>query len=156
MHAQLAGEAAAGGYHLNPDLPFTKALVRGLLVNKGRYGYVSCPCRLASGTRAEDTDIICPCDYRDPDLGQYGACYCALYVSPAVIAGTQKLAPVPERRPVVRDLRPQFRKAAGGPLQALPFPVWRCRVCGYLCARDEPPLVCPICKVSKDRFERFV
>jgi ferredoxin-thioredoxin reductase catalytic chain len=38
----------------------------------------------------------------------------------------------------------------------LPLPVWRCKVCGYLCARDEPPELCPICKASKDRFERFM
>jgi rubrerythrin len=38
---------------------------------------------------------------------------------------------------------------------AFPYPVWRCRVCGYLCARDGPPEVCPICKAKKDRFERF-
>jgi rubrerythrin len=38
---------------------------------------------------------------------------------------------------------------------AFPIPVWRCRVCGYLCARNEPPDICPICKVTKDRFERF-
>jgi rubrerythrin len=37
----------------------------------------------------------------------------------------------------------------------LPYPVWRCRVCGYLCARDEPPAVCPVCKAQKERFERF-
>lgn len=33
--------------------------------------------------------------------------------------------------------------------------VWRCKVCGYLCARKGPPEVCPICKVSKERFEPF-
>ena len=33
--------------------------------------------------------------------------------------------------------------------------VWRCRVCGYLCARTEPPEVCPICKVGRERFELF-
>jgi ferredoxin-thioredoxin reductase catalytic chain len=33
--------------------------------------------------------------------------------------------------------------------------VWRCKVCGYLCARPQPPLKCPICKADKDRFERF-
>lgn len=38
----------------------------------------------------------------------------------------------------------------------LPLPVWRCKVCGYLCARDEPPELCPICKASKERFERFM
>ena len=38
----------------------------------------------------------------------------------------------------------------------LPLPVWRCKVCGYLCARDEPPELCPICKAHKERFERFM
>jgi len=33
--------------------------------------------------------------------------------------------------------------------------VWRCKVCGYLCARTEPPEVCPICKVGRERFEPF-
>jgi rubrerythrin len=35
------------------------------------------------------------------------------------------------------------------------IPVWRCKVCGYLCARPQPPLKCPVCKADKDRFERF-
>jgi len=39
---------------------------------------------------------------------------------------------------------------------ALSYPVWRCKVCGYICAREEPPEICPICKVKKDRFERFI
>jgi ferredoxin-thioredoxin reductase catalytic chain len=38
----------------------------------------------------------------------------------------------------------------------LAYPVWRCKVCGYICARDEPPDLCPICKASKERFERFI
>lgn len=36
-----------------------------------------------------------------------------------------------------------------------PLLVWRCKVCGYLCARDRPPAVCPICKAERDRFEEF-
>jgi rubrerythrin len=46
--------------------------------------------------------------------------------------------------------------AAGGAVIKLSQPVWRCKVCGYLCGRTEPPEVCPICKATKDRFERFV
>jgi rubrerythrin len=42
------------------------------------------------------------------------------------------------------------------PVNKLTLPVWRCKVCGYLCAREQPPEVCPICKVKKDRFERFI
>ncbi len=151
----LGREVEEGGYHLNPDTEFTKKLVRGLLVNEARYGYPGCPCRLSTGVKSEDLDIICPCDYRDPDLDQYGACYCALYVSDAILSGKQSLSPVPERRPP----RSEREKGRSSPIMgpgSLAYPVWRCRVCGYLCARDEAPLVCPVCKAKKDRFERFM
>ena len=148
-------EAEAGGYHLNPDREFTRGLVRGLLANRERYGYISCPCRLASGNREDDLDIICPCDYRDPDLAEYGACYCALYVSAEVAAGARVPDPVPERRPPPAERKRQ--KAEHTVVsETLKYPVWRCRVCGYLCARNEPPETCPICRVSRDRFERFM
>lgn len=154
---KLDREAEEGGYHLNDDREFTKSLVRGLLVNEKRFGYPSCPCRVSMGNREEDRDIICPCDYRDPDLDQYHACYCALYVSDAVLKHQLTVSCIPERRP------PRSQRKAGafpqqGPVtgQQLPFPVWRCRVCGYLCAREAPPLTCPVCKATKDRFERFM
>jgi ferredoxin-thioredoxin reductase catalytic chain len=38
----------------------------------------------------------------------------------------------------------------------LSLPVWRCKVCGYLCARGDPPDICPICKAKQDRFEKFM
>lgn len=156
FYKRLAREAEAGGYHLNPDVAFTKDLVRGLLVNQRRYGYPACPCRLAEGEKSADLDIICPCDYRDPDLSEHGACYCALYVSGAVLKGERELQSIPERRlPPEERKRAKERPAAAG-LAALPYPVWRCRVCGYLCARDEPPELCPVCKAKKDRFERFL
>lgn len=155
-YTKLFREAEAGGYHLNPDLPFTRNLVRGLLVNEKRFGYQACPCRLPSGKREEDLDIICPCDYRDPDLNDYGDCYCALYVSTAVLRGEEPVRSIPERRPP----RSERQALRGNEMQTTPanltYPVWRCRVCGYLCAMKNPPLTCPICKASKDRFERFL
>jgi ferredoxin-thioredoxin reductase catalytic subunit len=154
----LDREAEGGGYHLNPDREFIRGLVRGLLTNQGRYGYISCPCRLASGNREDDLDIICPCDYRDPDLFAYGACYCALYVTADVEAGMRAVGPVPERRPPPeeRERQKQERTRVGPAPGGLKYPVWRCRVCGYLCARGEPPETCPICRVPRDRFERFM
>jgi ferredoxin-thioredoxin reductase catalytic subunit len=157
-YLNLKKEAEGGGYRLNPDADFTKNIVRGLVKNEQRYGYRACPCRLASGKKDEDLDIICPCDYRDPDLSEFGTCYCALYVNEAVLSGKQKLSPIPERRPPRAErkkFQPVLQKAPVG-LMALPLPVWRCRVCGYLCARQQPPDNCPICKVTKDRFERFI
>lgn len=159
LRQQLEDEAEEMGYHLNPDLDFTRNLVMGLLVNERRYGYHSCPCRLASGDRDDDLDIICPCDYRDQDLNDYGACYCALYVSDDILSGRRELEPVPERRPSPeeRDKTVKaFSAPAGETLSSLTYPVWRCRVCGYLAARDEPPGICPICKAKMDRFERFI
>jgi ferredoxin-thioredoxin reductase catalytic subunit len=156
-YKKLDREAEEGGYHLNPDREFTRNLVRGLLVNEKRFGYPSCPCRISFGNREEDRDIICPCDYRDPDLDQYNACYCALYVSDAVLKENLQVSSIPERRPP-RSERNRASQPKPGPAtgQELPYPVWRCRVCGYLCARETPPLICPVCKATKDRFERFM
>ncbi len=155
-YQRLKREAEEGGYHLNPDVPFTKNLIRGLIVNDRRYGYPSCPCRLSMGRRELDRDIICPCDYRDPDLDQYGACYCALYVSGELLRGERELSPVPERRPPMAARSVQEQEQVLPPSSSLAWPVWRCRVCGYLCARTNPPEVCPICRAAKDRFERFL
>ena len=99
LYERLYREAEAGGYHLNPDVEFGKALVKGLIINERRYGYRSCPCRLASGNKEDDLDIVCPCDYRDPDVTEYNACYCALYVSDAALKGKEKSGSIPERRP---------------------------------------------------------
>ena len=152
---KLKSDGQSGGYFLNPDIGFTKELVKGLLVNEKRYGYMSCPCRLASGEKKQDLDIICPCDYRDADLSEYGTCYCGLYVSQAVVNGEKSIGPIPERRSKQVAVRESESTTQKG-LSALPLPVWRCRVCGYLCARDGPPELCPICKAKKERFERFI
>lgn len=159
LYERLYKEAEEGGYHLNPDVEFTKDLIKGLLVNEKRYGYRACPCRLATGEKFEDLDIICPCDYRDADVLEYGSCYCALYVSTPALKGEKSIQSIPERRPPDREDRAQIKEKLtqpSGPPSGLSKPVWRCKVCGYLCARDGPPEICPICKAKKDRFERFM
>lgn len=69
------------GFFFNKDKQFTLDLLESLLINRDRYGYMACPCRLASGNRELDKDILCPCEYRDEDVKEFGACYCGLYVS---------------------------------------------------------------------------
>jgi ferredoxin-thioredoxin reductase catalytic subunit/rubredoxin len=156
FYRKVNEDAESAGYHLNPDESFTKELLKSILINQDRYGYGACPCRLASGVMAEDVDIICPCDYRDPDLDDFGACYCGLYISGEVLRGEKKLSSIPERRPGPDDRKDQAEVSSKPTLSSLSLPVWRCRVCGYLCAREEPPETCPICKVGKERFERFI
>ncbi|MBF4473871.1 ferredoxin-thioredoxin reductase catalytic domain-containing protein [Methanobacterium formicicum] len=156
FYKKLKEETESKGYHLNPDEVFTKELLESILINQSRYGYGACPCRLASGIKEEDLDIICPCDYRDPDLNEFGACYCGLYISKEILNGEKKLSSIPERRPGPLERRSLEKSTEKEDLSSLSFPVWRCRVCGYLCAREEPPETCPICNVGKERFERFI
>jgi ferredoxin-thioredoxin reductase catalytic subunit len=156
LYKKLRDEAESAGYHLNPDMAMTRELLNGLLVNEKRYGYPACPCRLASGVKNEDLDIICPCDYRDPDLDDYNACYCSLYVSRNAVEGKVKIGSIPERRPQPGKRQTKKAEISKTSLMSLPLPVWRCKVCGYLCARDSPPEICPICKAKRERFERFI
>lgn len=88
------------GYHFNRNKEQTFQLLRGLLINKDRYGYMACPCRLASGEREKDRDIFCPCVYRQPDVEEFGSCFCGLYVSLSWNRGEFEHLEVPERRPV--------------------------------------------------------
>ncbi|MBN1785639.1 MAG: ferredoxin:thioredoxin reductase [Candidatus Methanofastidiosa archaeon] len=98
IHDIIKKGAEELGHYFNPNELFTLLLVKGLLENNERYGYMSCPCRLASGIYEKDKDIICPCDYRDPDVEEYGACYCALYVSKDVRDKRLPVGSIPERR----------------------------------------------------------
>ncbi len=144
--------------------------LEGLKTNEDRYGYPSCPCRLAKGNLEIDRDIICPCDYRDPDIAEYGACYCRLYVNKAVFE-SQNLPEVPERRPTEKMARaygtPISREKTDAP-QTLGAPekpptqlqaksevkkkLWYCKQCGYVVYREDPPYVCPICKAKREFF----
>ncbi len=154
---QLKADATAGGYTLNADEEFVADLAEGLIANADRYGIESCPCRLFEGSREDNLDIVCPCVYRDDDLAEYGACFCALYV-----AQGRPAKQAPERRPPLaeRSRKAAETKASEAPagldVTALKYPVYRCSVCGYLCAKDNPPRVCPICKAGAERFERFL
>ncbi len=87
------------GYFFNTNEEQVDSLLQGLLTNKERYGYMSCPCRLASGKKEKDRDIICPCVYREPDVKEYGSCYCGLYVSSDWNEDKMAHEHVPERRP---------------------------------------------------------
>ena len=156
FYENVKKDVEAHGYHLNPDVEFTKELLKSILINEKRYGYGACPCRLASGNKEDDLDIICPCDYRDHDLNEFDACYCGLYISGDILEGRKKLTAIPERRPAPQEREQMKRESSIGAISSLEIPVFRCSVCGYLCAREEPPEVCPICKVSKERFKRFI
>jgi len=104
LYEMLKKTQEAKGYYFNNDTGKVMELLEGLTINRERYGYMSCPCRLASEDREWDRDIICPCVYRTPDVMEYGSCYCNLYVSKEWNEGKISQAYVPERRPVEKTL----------------------------------------------------
>jgi ferredoxin-thioredoxin reductase catalytic subunit len=167
VRQRAEADAKTYGYYLNPDPEFLKDLLEGLKRNEERYGYPSCPCRLASGKFELDRDIMCPCDYRDPDVAEYGCCYCALYVRKDLYESKTPILPIPERRPAEKQARAYVvtREVAAGTMaeraptvQSAGQPVevkkrlWYCKQCGYVVFREEPPYVCPICKAKRDMF----
>ena len=99
LYEALRKVQEAKGYYFNKDKERTFELLENLMINKDRYGYMACPCRLASGDREWDKDIICPCVYREPDVEEYGSCYCNLYVSQEWNEAKSPHDYVPERRP---------------------------------------------------------
>jgi ferredoxin-thioredoxin reductase catalytic chain len=164
-------DAKTYGYYLTPQPDLLQMFLEGLKTNEDRYGYPSCPCRLATGNLEIDRDIICPCDYRDPDVAEFGACYCRLYVNKAVFE-SQNLPEVPERRPLEKQGRaygvPGLSQQAPTqvkqekPATPIPHPtpktpeikkkLWYCKQCGYVVYREDPPYVCPICKAKREMF----
>ncbi len=167
VRKRAEADAKTNGYYLTPQADLLQMFLEGLKTNEERYGYPVCPCRLGTGNLDLDRDIICPCDYRDPDVAQYGACYCRLYVNKAVYEN-QNLPEVPERRPPEKMERaygtsiPQPKGAtdsteteqklqASKPME-IKKKLWYCKQCGYVVYREDPPYVCPICKAKREMF----
>jgi ferredoxin-thioredoxin reductase catalytic subunit/predicted Zn-ribbon and HTH transcriptional regulator len=171
VRQRAEADARTHGYYLNPDADFLQSLLEGLKKNEERYGYPSCPCRLASGIFEFDRDIICPCDYRDLDVAEYGACYCGLYVRKDVFEGKTPLHPIPERRPLEKQIRAYTASSESGMRKVEPSVVsyqkeetnqtevvkkfWYCKQCGYVVFREDPPYVCPICKAKREMFGKI-
>jgi ferredoxin-thioredoxin reductase catalytic subunit/rubredoxin len=175
VRRRAEADAKTYGYYLTPQPELLQGFLEGLKTNEDRYGYPLCPCRLASGVYDYDRDIICPCDYRDPDVAQYGSCYCRLYVNKEVYE-SKNLPEVPERRPIEKQQRaygsqattatqampqegkqtpsatPSTAPQATKPQSTVKKKLWYCKQCGYVVYREDPPYVCPICKAKKEMF----
>ena len=166
VRQRVENDAKANGYFLAPDKELLNDLLLGLVKNEERYGYPSCPCRLAAEKLELDRDIICPCDYRDPDVAEYGQCYCGLYVSKAVYEKTVPTRPIPERRPAEKQARAYDTPIEPKPVEPQPkakasfssdvkMKLYYCQQCGYVCYREEPPYLCPVCKAKKEMFSEL-
>ena len=109
-------------------------------------------------------------DFISPDVAEFGACYCRLYVNKTVFE-SKNLPEVPERRPLEKQGRAYGLKNVLAPAQEETKPssaiktqpakntevkkkLWYCKQCGYVVYREDPPYVCPICKAKKEMFAK--
>jgi len=164
VRQRAEADARTNGCYLNPDKGFLNDLFEGIKRNEERYGYPGCPCRLATGNFELDRDIICPCDYRDPDVAEFGCCYCALYVRKDVFEGRTAVQPISERRAREKQER-AYGMATKSAVEKtsetatvitrsseVKMKMWYCKQCGYVCFREDPPYICPICKAKREFF----
>ena len=69
-------DAAAYRWKMNPSRDFVQAIVKGLIKNKHEHGEYYCPCKVVTGDKEKDADIICMCK----DARERGECLCKLFV----------------------------------------------------------------------------
>ncbi|MCK4647303.1 ferredoxin:thioredoxin reductase [Candidatus Pacearchaeota archaeon] len=73
--------AQKAGIKLNPDKKIVEGLIKGLLKNKETRGEIYCPCRVITGDKKKDRDIICPCVFHKGEIKAEGHCKCFLFVA---------------------------------------------------------------------------
>ncbi len=83
---------------LNPDTEQVNTVAQGLMENYNTLGYFCCPCREPWNDRKKDRDITCPCDYCQPDVEEFGQCFCGLFVSEEAASSGMELSSIPDRR----------------------------------------------------------
>jgi ferredoxin-thioredoxin reductase catalytic chain len=76
--------------------------------------------------------------------------------------------PVPERRPIEKRNRayqttleinaketPALKAKQTTTAPQIQMKMWYCKQCGYVCFREDPPYVCPICKAKREMFSQI-
>jgi ferredoxin-thioredoxin reductase catalytic chain len=71
--------AESAGIKLNLDKEAVANVVKGLFKNKGTKGEFYCPCRITSGNKEKDKDLICPCVFHRGEIELQEHCRCFLF-----------------------------------------------------------------------------
>lgn len=69
-------------YTLNPSWMMTTNLEIWLSEMEATFGKRYCPCFEPSGDAKLDKKMLCPCEFIDDEIKEYGTCHCALFGSP--------------------------------------------------------------------------
>ncbi len=80
LKIQSDNYAKKTGIKLNPNGKIVDRIINGLLKNKQKYGAIYCPCRVVTGDKEKDKEIICPCIFHKKEIELQGRCLCQLFV----------------------------------------------------------------------------
>jgi ferredoxin-thioredoxin reductase catalytic subunit len=72
---------AQKNYALNPSWMMTTNLEIWLSEMEATFGKRYCPCFEPSGDAQLDKKMLCPCEYIEDEIKEYGTCHCALFGS---------------------------------------------------------------------------
>ncbi len=115
------------GYAINPSWMMATNLKSNLCEMEATFGKRYCPCFEPSGDKALDKKMMCPCEYVEDEIKEYGTCHCALF-GPADLskeqwkASSQRLM---EEYQVPKNLKNGVLDTRGMPLdprRGLPVP----------------------------------
>lgn len=71
--------AEKSGIRLNPNEKAVEMAIKGLFKNQMEKGELYCPCRMVTGNKEKDKEIICPCVFHRGEIEIEGHCRCLLF-----------------------------------------------------------------------------
>jgi len=66
-------------YTVNPNWMMSTNLKSNLCEMEATFGKRYCPCFEPSGDKELDKKMMCPCEYVEDEIKEYGTCHCALF-----------------------------------------------------------------------------
>ena len=66
-------------YIMNPNWMMSTNLKSNLCEMEATFGKRYCPCFEPSGDKVLDKKMMCPCEYVEDEIKEYGTCHCALF-----------------------------------------------------------------------------
>ena len=79
QHRWIVKYAAQKHYALNPSWMMSTNLEIWLSEMEATFGKRYCPCFEPSGDAALDKRMLCPCEFIEDEIEEYGSCHCALF-----------------------------------------------------------------------------
>ena len=76
---KLKAYADSKNFKLNENQKALEGIITALLRNKKFKGDIYCPCRIVTGDKEKDKEIICPCVFHRGEIELQGKCKCTLF-----------------------------------------------------------------------------